>query len=70
MVLIMYKCLDLELPNEIWKPIPNYEGIYEASSFGRIRTDKNKITKNKMYEVRHWKQRILKQKVSALGEGD
>jgi len=24
--------------NEIWKPIPNYEGFYEASDFGRIRS--------------------------------
>lgn len=23
---------------EIWKPIPGYEGIYEASNLGRIRT--------------------------------
>lgn len=23
---------------EIWKPIPNYEGLYEASSHGRIRS--------------------------------
>lgn len=23
---------------EVWKPIPGYEGIYEASSFGRIRS--------------------------------
>jgi hypothetical protein len=26
-----------ELANEIWKPIPNYEGFYEASSLGRIK---------------------------------
>lgn len=24
--------------SEIWKPIPNYEGLYEASSLGRIRS--------------------------------
>lgn len=26
-----------ELQTEIWKPIPGYEGFYEASSIGRIR---------------------------------
>jgi hypothetical protein len=24
--------------NEIWKPIPNYEGIYEVSSLGRVKS--------------------------------
>lgn len=24
--------------NEVWRPIPNYEGYYEASDFGRIRS--------------------------------
>lgn len=27
-----------ELKNEIWKPIPNYEGRYEASNLGRIKS--------------------------------
>ena len=47
---------------EIWKPIPHYEGIYEASSFGRIRTCEGKTTYTKKHGVRHWKQRILKPK--------
>lgn len=28
---------------EIWKDIPGYEGLYQASSFGRIRNKYNKI---------------------------
>lgn len=47
---------------EIWKSIPGYEGIYEASSFGRIRTDANKITFTERHGIRHWKQRIMKTK--------
>ena len=48
--------------NEIWKPIPNYEGIYEASSLGRIRTCEGKTTITNWHGVRHWKQRVLKPK--------
>lgn len=28
----------MEIKNEIWKNIPNYEGIYQASTFGRIKS--------------------------------
>lgn len=45
---------------EVWKDIPNYEGLYEASSLGRIRTHKNKITYTKHHGARHWKERVLK----------
>ena len=59
-----------ELENEIWKPIPYYENLYEASSLGRIRTSAKKKTirnfKNKdgnwIKQERIWKQRILKAK--------
>lgn len=29
---------------EIWKDIPGYEGMYQASSLGRIRSKEGKIT--------------------------
>lgn len=54
---------------EIWKPIPHYEGIYEASSFGRIRTCENKTTFTKKHGIRHWKQRILKFKGETYSPG-
>lgn len=50
------------LENEQWKDIPGYEGIYQASTLGRIRTCENKTTYTERHGVRHWKQRILKQK--------
>lgn len=40
------------IENEIWKDIPNYEGIYQASNFGRIKSlkrygvSKNRILKS------------------------
>lgn len=55
-----------ELNNEIWKPIPNYEELYEASNLGRIRTKEGKTTYTKKHGIRLWKQRILKYK----GEGN
>ena len=48
---------------ENWKTIPGYEGLYEASDEGRIRTAEGKTTRSARFEVRHWKQRILKPKI-------
>ena len=41
--------------NEIWKDIPNYEGIYQASNMGRIKS---------FYGL---KEKILKPKISHNG---
>lgn len=49
---------------EEWKDIPDYEGLYEASSFGRIRTHKDKTTFTKHHRARHWQSKIMK------GRGD
>ncbi|MCH4390375.1 NUMOD4 domain-containing protein [Staphylococcus haemolyticus] len=48
--------------NEKWKDVVGYEGIYEVSNKGRVRTHKNKTTYTKKHGVRHWKQRYLKDK--------
>lgn len=47
---------------EVWKPIPGYEGLYEASSQGRIRTAEGKTTSSARFDRRVWQQRIIKQK--------
>ena len=47
---------------EIWKDIPDFNG-YQASNLGRIRTF-NKTTYTKFHGVRHWQNRILKQKIT------
>lgn len=47
---------------EIWKDVVGYEGIYEVSNYGRIRTHKDKTTYTEKHGVRHWKQRYLKNK--------
>lgn len=49
---------------EKWKAIPGYEGIYEASDLGKIRTVDGKITWTKRHGFRSWKSRVLKFKSS------
>lgn len=49
---------------EQWRDIPGYEGIYEASESGKIRTREGKTTRNARFERRVWKQRVLKMKYS------
>ena len=50
--------------NEVWKDIPNYEGLYQASSLGRIRTAEGKTTYTERHGARRWKSRIMR------GRGD
>ena len=47
-----------------WRDIPEYEGIYEASTNGQIRTKEGKTTYTEKHGIRRWKSRVLKQKVS------
>ena len=47
-----------------WKDIPGYEGLYQASSDGNIRTVEGKVTSSARFPVRHWKSRVMK------GRGD
>ena len=51
------------LSNEVWKDIPGYEDIYQASNYGRIRSSEGKTTYSRKHGVRHWKSRVLKLKV-------
>lgn len=51
------------MENEIiWKDVVGYEGLYEVSNTGLVRTHKNKTTFTERHGVRRWKQRILKNK--------
>lgn len=51
-----------DLEGEIWKDVVEYEGLYEVSNLGRIRTHKDKVTYTERHGIRKWKQRIIKQK--------
>lgn len=46
---------------EIWKPVKGFAG-YQVSNFGRVRTY-NKVTYTAHHGARHWRNRILAQKL-------
>ena len=50
---------------ENWKDVPGYEGVYQASNTGRIRSAPGKVSSNKRYSRRVWAARILKTKSPA-----
>lgn len=56
-------------PAEAWNDIPGYEGLYQASDLGRIRSCNGKTTSNARYARRVWKQRIMKQKMERRSGG-
>lgn len=46
----VYQNLSLEnLPNEIWKDIPHYEGLYQVSNLGRIKSIKRNVWRTTHY---------------------
>lgn len=54
------------LPHEEWRPVPGYEGIYEVSSLGRVRSlPRERICKNGV--VKKLKGKFLRQSESAGG---
>lgn len=55
--------------HEKWKDIPGYEGLYQASTLGRIRSKAGKVTGSARFERRVWKQRVLKQKIQTQKHG-
>lgn len=52
------------MEEEIWKQIPGYEGVYDASSFGRIRSSPGRVFVDSRGRVIHWKTKILREKRS------
>lgn len=47
---------------ELWKDVPGYEGLYQASNLGRIRSAPDKVTSSARYKVRVWETRIIRPK--------
>ncbi len=52
---------------EKWQSIKGYEGIYEVSDKGRIRSSKGKTTHSKKHGIRIWEERIMKLKTDKNG---
>lgn len=56
------------MTEEVWKPIPGYDGLYEASNFGRIRSlDKVVRSARSRSGERTRRGRVLKQKRTQSG---
>ena len=53
---------------EQWKDIPGFEGLYQASTAGLIRSAPGKVTSSKRFSHRVWKTRILKHKIRVHGK--
>lgn len=51
---------------EIWKDIKGYEGLYQVSNLGRVKS-LDKIMLCKDGKIHHWKEKLLKQQVSHKG---
>jgi len=45
---------------EIWKPIPGWEGIYEASNYGQIKSIERVVATNTVNQYRTVRERIMK----------
>lgn len=61
-----YKNLSLEdLPNEVWKDVVGYEGLYQVSNLGRVKMLPRKVLANK--SIKNIKEHILKQTISKKG---
>ena len=56
-----------DMVEEIWKDVIGYEGIYEVSNLGGVRTTLGKTTYTEWHGTRHWEQRYMKQKTDKNG---
>ncbi len=50
---------------EVWKDIPNYEGMYQVSNLGRVKSLKRKV--NHRYGTRTVNERVLKNNKDSTG---
>lgn len=51
--------------NEVWKPVNGYEGLYEISSLGRVKSLPRTVDNG--FNVRHTKEKILRKSYFANG---
>lgn len=51
---------------EVWKGIEGYEGLYQVSNFGRVKSLERDVY-NPRYEIKHLKEKILKAGINIDG---
>lgn len=66
---VMFVRQDEKVLNEEWKPVGSYEGIYEVSTFGRVRSVERNVKLNRMGTIvnRHLKACLLKLGIMKIG---
>lgn len=52
------------MTSELWKPVVGYEGVYEVSSLGRVKSLARTVTSDGHWRARKVKERFLHQQVS------
>lgn len=55
------------MTNEIWRPIPGWEGFYSVSSRGRVRSEDRYISYKDGRKPRLWRGKILAQSLDSDG---
>lgn len=55
------------MKNEVWKDIEGYEGLYQISNLGRVKSLKRKVKGNKNQGERFQYERIMKQTICSTG---
>jgi hypothetical protein len=63
---LIKKDLENNLPNEVWKDIPNYENIYQISNMGRVKS-LTRFIENKKGQIQKYKGKILNTRCSNRG---
>lgn len=58
----MYNTTDYCLHGEMWRYVVGYEGTYEVSNFGRVRSVDGKTTTSNRHGERRWNGRIIRPK--------
>lgn len=62
----IYRKMELNLEGEIWKDIPAYEGYYQVSNLGRVKS-LERFIRQKLGSVSHRPDRILKATIMKTG---
>lgn len=55
------------MSKEAWKPIPGYEGLYEVSDLGRVKSLAKALHSSRWGGVRKWPEKVLKANANGSG---
>lgn len=53
-----------DLKDEVWENVPNYEGYYKVSNYGRVKSLKRDIPSGRKYAIKTFPEKIMKANVN------